>query len=94
MDRRKASSENSENPAISEKDLRGCKRMVDTDAAAEYLAMAKNTLEKMRVYGRKDDNAPRFVKIGRLVRYDIRDLDDYIDRNKTISTSEYCARRH
>ncbi len=65
-------------------------RLVDTATAAIYLGIAKNTLDKMRVYGRRDDNSPRFVKIGRSIRYDIAELDAYIARNTTVSTSEYC----
>jgi predicted DNA-binding transcriptional regulator AlpA len=64
-------------------------RLVDTPRAAEYLGLAKNTLDKMRIYGRRQDNSPRFVKLGRSVRYDLRELDAYIARNTTISTSEY-----
>lgn len=50
-------------------------RILRTDAAAEYVGLAAGTLEKMRVQGR----GPRFVKLGRAVGYDIRDLDDWLD---------------
>ncbi len=65
------------------------RRLVDTATAAAYVGLAKNTLDKLRLYGRRDDNAPRFVKLGRSIRYDIAELDAWIARNTAISTSEY-----
>lgn len=61
------------------------RRMVDTTAAAEYVGLAKNTLEKMRLYG----NGPRFAKYGRAVRYSTDELDAWIARNSAASTSEH-----
>lgn len=63
--------------------------LLTTRQAAEYCGLAKNTLEKMRLYGRKDDNTPRFVKLGSAVRYHPDDLDAWIGRNRAITTSEY-----
>lgn len=63
--------------------------LMTTREAATYLGLAKNTLEKMRVHGRRNDNSPRFVKMRASVRYDPDQLDAYIQRNSTISTSEY-----
>jgi excisionase family DNA binding protein len=63
--------------------------LLTTSDAAAYLGIAKNTLEKMRVYGRRNDNAPRFVRMGTSIRYDPDELDAYIERNSAISTSEY-----
>ena len=63
--------------------------LINTVQAAEYVGLARNTLEKMRVYGRRDDNAPRFVRLGTAVRYDPDELDAWIERNSAISTSEY-----
>ena len=37
----------------------------DTDAAAAYIGLARNTLEKMRVFG----TGPQYAKLGRAVRY-------------------------
>lgn len=61
-------------------------RLVRTDAAAEYVALAVSTLEKLRLSG----GGPRFVKLlgGRAVAYDLRDLDAWIDERKASSTSE------
>lgn len=63
--------------------------LLTTTEAARYLGLAKNTLEKMRIHGRRDDNAPRFVRLGTAVRYDPDELDAHIRRNTAISTSEY-----
>ena len=56
----------------------------DTKAAASYLDVADNTLEKWRVYG----TGPRFYKLGRKVRYRRRDLDAWIESRLCSSTSE------
>ncbi|HYI38982.1 MAG TPA: helix-turn-helix domain-containing protein [Allosphingosinicella sp.] len=60
-------------------------RMVDTAAAAQYVGLAKNTLEKMRLYG----GGPRFSKYGRAVRYSVPELDAWIEKNSAASTSEH-----
>lgn len=62
--------------------------LVTTAEAAQRLGLAKNTLEKMRIFGRRDDNAPRFVKFGAAVRYDPDELDEWIERNSAHTTSE------
>jgi excisionase family DNA binding protein len=63
--------------------------LLKTAEAAQYLGLAKNTLEKMRIHGRRGDNAPRFVRLGSAVRYDPDELDAHIARNSATSTSEY-----
>lgn len=63
--------------------------LLTTQEAADRLGLAKNTLEKLRIIGRKDDNTPKFVKIGVAVRYDPDELDAWIERNSTRTTSEY-----
>lgn len=67
----------------------GRRPLLTTAEAATYCGLAKNTLEKMRLYGRKGDNSPRFIKLGTAVRYHPDDLDAWIDRNRAITTSEY-----
>ena len=52
--------------------------------AALVLGLAVSTLNKHRVYG----TGPRFVKLGRSVRYRPADLDAWIDANRRASTSE------
>src|SRR5262249_36869574 len=55
-----------------------------TPAAANRLGLAESTLEKMRLTGR----GPRFIRMGRVVRYDDDDLDAYIEAGRRISTSQ------
>lgn len=55
----------------------------NTDAAAAYLGIKKNTLEIWRVQGR----GPQFVKIGRRVFYRLQDLDRFIEDAIRQSTS-------
>lgn len=56
----------------------------DTDAAAAYIGLARNTLEKMRVFG----TGPQYAKLGRAVRYRRADLDQYVTERLVASTSE------
>lgn len=60
-------------------------RMIDTAAAADYVGLAKNTLEKARVYG----GGPIFAKYRRAVRYSVDELDVWIAKNSAASTSEH-----
>lgn len=61
------------------------KELVTTDVAAKYLGNLKtNTLEGWRIRG----YGPRYIKIGRLVRYDLADLDTYIEAQTRRSTSQ------
>lgn len=53
-------------------------RLLDTPAAAAYLGMEAGTLENWRYKG----YGPKFVHLGRAVRYDIRDLDAWIEARK------------
>lgn len=60
-------------------------KLLDTTAAAEYLGgLQPNTLEGWRVAGR---GVP-YVKIGRLVRYRVADLDAYLEAQTRTSTSQ------
>ncbi len=56
---------------------------VDTNGAAAYIGLARNTLEKLRVTG----GGPRFVKLGRAVRYRVSDLEAYVAARIVESTS-------
>ena len=60
-------------------------RMVNTATAAQYVGLAKNTLEKLRLFG----GGPRFSKYGRAVRYSVDELDTWIEKNSAASTSEH-----
>jgi excisionase family DNA binding protein len=57
--------------------------------AAQYVRLAMSTLNALRTAGR----GPRFIKLGRKVLYDTKDLDAWLDRNKRRSTSDQPLRR-
>ena len=59
----------------------------DTRGAAAHLACSASYLEKERVTG----GGPRFIKIGKSVRYRIADLDAWASGRTFGSTSEYAA---
>jgi excisionase family DNA binding protein len=52
--------------------------------AADYLRLSKATLDVWRTAGK----GPRFIKAGKRVLYDSRDLDRWLDGNKRSSTSD------
>jgi predicted DNA-binding transcriptional regulator AlpA len=61
------------------------KRVLRTDAAAEYVALKPSTLEKMRVRG----DGPRFIKLGsRAVGYLVADLDSWLDGQRSVEPTE------
>ncbi len=55
-----------------------------THDAARFLGVSPRTLEKKRLTG----DGPPFLKIGRRVLYDIRDLEDYLASCRRRSTSD------
>ena len=55
-----------------------------TSEAAKRLNFSESTLEKMRITGR----GPRFIRMGRIVRYDDEDLDAYVHAGRRTRTSE------
>ena len=58
--------------------------------AAHYLGLAQSTLNKLRCTG----GGPKFAKIGtRVVVYDPRDLDEWLEVRTCRSTSEYQSRQ-
>jgi hypothetical protein len=63
-------------------------QLADTTQAAEILGGIKpNTLEGWRVRG----TGPRFIKCGHLVRYRIKDLNDWLEAQTRKSTSQVKA---
>jgi hypothetical protein len=65
------------------------KILFTTIEAAEYLGGLKvNTMEGWREKG----VGPRYLKIGRLVRYRLLDLDSYLDAHLRSSTSQTILR--
>ena len=69
-------------------DLRGNQsaphKLLTTPQAAEYLELSEETLEKRRVYGQP----PKFVRLGRSVRYRMSDLDQWAAECLRTSTSD------
>ena len=59
-------------------------RLLTTAEAAEFVRLSQAHLEKCRVYGR----GPRFVRLGRAIRYRIEDLQAWIAAGLAESTSE------
>jgi len=59
-----------------------------TEDAARVLGLAPQTLAILRVEG----GGPKYVKLGRSVRYDPADLSAWVEANKRASTSEASAR--
>jgi predicted DNA-binding transcriptional regulator AlpA len=58
-------------------------RRLRTPAAAEYLGYSESTLEKKRLTG----DGPPFIRLGRAVVYDTRDLDAWLAARRASSTS-------
>ncbi len=55
------------------------KRILRTLEAAEHVGLSASTLEKFRIRG----GGPRFIRLaGRSVRYDVRDLDEWLDHQR------------
>jgi len=55
-----------------------------TDSAAGYCGSTKSTFEKYRLTG----EGPAYIKIGRVVVYDIEDLNTWMASHRRMSTSE------
>jgi predicted DNA-binding transcriptional regulator AlpA len=60
------------------------RELLSTLQAARYCGLSPRTLEKMRTTGA----GPRFIKLGRAVKYALEDLDQWIAGNRRRSTSD------
>ena len=58
--------------------------LLNEDQAATRACLSKRTLQKLRCVG----GGPRFIRLGRAVRYDPADLDAWIDAGRRRSTSD------
>ena len=56
-----------------------------TPAAADYVGYSESTLEKKRLKG----EGPPFIRLGRAIVYDTRDLDAWLAARRARSTSEH-----
>lgn len=57
-------------------------RLLTTEEAANYLNVSKEFLKRMR-YGKAQAVGPVYVKLGSQPRYDVRDLDRWVDYYRT-----------
>lgn len=59
-------------------------RLISEEQAATYLGMSRQFLRKSRMDGNRANHtdAPPFVRIGRLIRYSVDDLDAWIDAHR------------
>lgn len=57
------------------------KRALTEIETAEYIGMSRSFLRQSRMEGNRENRtvAPKFIKIGRAVRYLIEDLDSWLD---------------
>ena len=59
-------------------------RYLRTTPAAGYCGSTKSSFEKYRLTG----GGPVFIKIGRIVVYDVADLDSWLRARRRLSTSD------
>ena len=64
--------------------MTGNGQLLTTRQTAEWLVVSQRTLESFRVTGR----GPKYVKIGRCVRYRARDLKEWLEGLERRSTSD------
>lgn len=60
------------------------RRLLTETEAARYLGLSRSFLAQSRCDGNLKGRAqaPPFVQCGRAIRYDVADLDDWIDANR------------
>jgi predicted DNA-binding transcriptional regulator AlpA len=59
-------------------------RLLDQKTAAKLLGLSVRTLERHRLAG----TGPCYARLGRLIRYRERDLDDWVQASLRTSTSD------
>ncbi len=59
-------------------------KLLDTSELAEHLTNKPNTIEGWRIKG----VGPRYIKIGRLVRYRLADVEEWLEAQARSSTSQ------
>jgi excisionase family DNA binding protein len=64
--------------------LKVSRRVQTEEEAAEYTNFSRRTLQKWRVVG----GGPKYLKIGRAVRYRVEDLDAFLGAGVRRNTSE------
>lgn len=63
------------------------RNLLDTIEAAPLAGASPKTLENWRTLG----CGPKFIRVGRLIRYDPDDIKDWRDARRVSSTSERAA---
>jgi len=61
-------------------------QLLNNEEAARYLGMSPDTLPRWRWAG----TGPRFLKVGRKVKYRLTDLENYLD-GRAVSTRDQTA---
>jgi predicted DNA-binding transcriptional regulator AlpA len=66
------------------------KRLLTEQETAEYISLSRSFLRQGRIYGHRDGHIPppRHIQLGRAVRYDIQDLDKWIEQFRSALDSE------
>jgi predicted DNA-binding transcriptional regulator AlpA len=68
----------------------GKRILLKEQKAAEWLDLAVKTLQKWRVQG----GGPKFIKLGRSVRYTEEDLEEYIQTHRVPHTAAIDKQAH
>lgn len=50
----------------------------DEKFAANFLGVKQSTIQKMRHFG----HGPKFIRLGRTIRYSLEDLQKYVDQRR------------
>ena len=58
--------------------------LLSTEAAARRFGLSPRTLEKWRLTG----GGPPYLKLGRIVRYDLGDMETWLEEQVRLSTSD------
>ena len=64
-------------------------RLFNEADAATYLGLSRSLLRRQRCEGQRDGHVPMvpYIRAGRSIRYDIADLDAWIESNKVAGAS-------
>lgn len=83
----------SHHPHVKDKSMISTKpRLLSESEAATYLGISRISLRKARCYGEIPGRIPPppVIRLGRTVRYDVRDLDAFIENHRVSTTSALC----
>lgn len=66
------------------------RRLLDTRGAADFLTVGEATLRSWRV----KRQGPRYLRLGGLVRYDVADLELWLDAQAVDAEDQHSQRRY